>query len=408
MASQDSYSFLSLSSQIVKPPINKNSVRNFPPTTVAADATSTRIIIHPNFPSLLEKFLAHKRTSGSKPEKALYSTPEKFTWRDLVARLLAKRPLVFMGSTDYTLLRNGSQVRKPALQWDRNGTESEHLNPDLRLIDYLSYDEIMLSSLLGVSGPSYFINSGGRYNGGVPEPQGSFENRGIIIGLVGARFERRDRMDSVFMLPAVGNPKQHPELTKMFFEFFGVERTVGVRGLDVEVFKARIRITADVLLLEANTRAAEDGRTAHVYVVGLGLGVWQIDARQAEIYVQTFGEAIEELKLGGVSTVEFAYIDVSERTQRAVKNTGRKKGIKVRFSKRDPAAKLDGEDELLVLSYAWDGNSFPGNEYWAGSLMASGDPAAACMSTIGELHNPVVNPDYLKRIVAAGETGQIE
>lgn len=309
-----------------------------------------------------------------------------------------------MGASDYTLLRNGSSISSATQQWDRNGTDSEHLNPDLRLEEYLSYDEIMLSSLLGVSGPSHFINSGGRYNHGVPGIEGEYEKRGIIMGLVGARFERVDRMDSVFMLPAVGRPKQHPELTRLFFEFFGVERgSTGGRGLDGEVYKARIKVTAEVLLLEANARAREVGKTAYVYVVGLGLGVWEVDGRQVGLYVQAFAGAIEELEIGSVSTIEFAWIDVSERTKRSLRDMGREKGIEVLFSKRDPAAKLEKEEELLVLSYAWDGNSFPGNEYWDGSLSGSGDPAAACMSTIGELHNPVVNPEYLKRIVVAGE-----
>ena len=75
--------------------------------------------------------------------------------------------------------------------------------------------------------------------------------------------------------------------------------------------------------------------------------------------------------------------------------------VKIIFSKRNPAERLQ-TDQLLVLSYAWDGNAFPGNEYWQGSLAASGDPAAACMSTIGELHNPLVNEAFTRRIHVVG------
>jgi hypothetical protein len=171
------------------------------------------------------------------------------------------------------------------------------------------------------------------------------------------------------------------------------------------MYKARSRITADMLLLEANARAAEVGTKAWAYVVGLGLGVWQYYQQQREWYVEVFGEAIAELDLSHVGTVEFAYIqNLPAAVKEQVIHAGAQKDIRVVFSQRNPAEKLEGE-ELLVLSYAWDGNAFPGNEYWSGSLSGSGDPAAACMSTVAELHNPLVNPEFTQRIKIAGVDG---
>lgn len=45
-----------------------------------------------------------------------------------------------------------------------------------------------------------------------------------------------------------------------------------------------------------------------------------------------------------------------------------------------------------MVSYAWDGNALPGNEFWVGNLNTSGDPAAAASTQISELHNPHINP----------------
>lgn len=390
---------------IVKPPIKTNAIERFDSRIVSNDARSTRIITHPRFPKLANTFLAHKRLKGSPPEKALYS--DDFTWQDLTSRLITARPLVFMGSHDHTILRDGRRIREPRAQWDRNGTVWEYENEDLRLDEYLSYDEIMLGSLIGVSGPSFFINDGARSNCGRPGQKGTFEDRGVIMGLVGARFERQGRMDSIFMLPPSRETMQHEEVTQMFLDFFGAKRDPevleGRERFDVGVYRARMRITAEILLAEANQRAVGDDqqRTAYIYVVGLGLGVWEYDDRQPEEYVRVFAKAIKELDLSRVSAIEFAWIGVSKECQDEVVSVAKEKGIKVFFSRRNPAAKLEGDGELLVVSFAWDGNSFPGNEYWQGSLMASGDPAAACMSTIGELHNPLVNP-FTKRIVVVG------
>jgi hypothetical protein len=391
----------------VEPPTTTNRIGNFPRDEIEADARATHILVHPRYPALLACLLAYKRAHGSRYEKELYAT---MTWKQLAARFIHCRPLTCMGSSDATLMRDGTVLDKKAYQeWDRNGTDLQYLNSHLTLENYLSYDEIMLSSLLGVSGPSFFINTGSRRNCAKPAREGSYQSRGIIVGLVGSRFEREHRMDSVHILPPPKPnqntpPLQDPVITTMIQTFFGGIRD-STQEFDVPMYKARTRITADMFLLEANARAAAAGKKAWAYVVGLGLGVWQYYQQQREWYIEVFGEAIAELNLAHVGTIEFAYIiNLPEEVEKAVIRTGAEKGIRVVFSRRDPAEKLEG-DELLVLSYAWDGNAFPGNEYWSGSLSGSGDPAAACMSTIAELHNPLVNPAFTERIKVAGKDG---
>ncbi|CAN8103991.1 unnamed protein product [Discula destructiva] len=392
-------------------PITTNSISNpsFDSVTIHEDAQGARIVVHERFPQLVKDFLAHKCQYGTSVEKALYSA-QGWCWRKQVARLVSKRPLVFVGGGDNTVLRNGEYIGPVATEWDRVGKENQ--SNRLNLDDYLSYDEIILGSLLGVSGPSYFINDGNRHNNGSISAPGTFEPRGVIIGLVGARFERRDHMDSAYIQPRVKNPRQHPDLDRIFRDFFTsddtrlAEKLDESRPFDVDMYKGRMRITVDILLREANARAKEASKSAYLVIVGFGLGVWSIKAKQSQYFVECFTEALHELEgvLDSLATLDFSYITIPKDTQLAVQAAAACVGGSAIFTKRCPAAKLQGGDagQLLVISYAWDGNSFPGNEYWLGSLSASGDPAAACMSTISELHNPVLNPGFVERIYAKG------
>lgn len=173
---------------------------------------------------------------------------------------------------------------------------------------------------------------------------------------------------------------------------------------DEEMYKARLRVSFDLLLLEAEARARAAGRDAVVHVVGLGLGVWRMHSAQNRWYVEAFAESLRELDLECISVVEFGWIsEVPPATKEAVREAARENVIDVRFTQADPCRKLVGEDEgkLLIVTWAWDGNSYVGNEYWNQSLSASGDPAAVCFSTIGELMNPDINP-FAHRVMVVG------
>ncbi|KAI1208339.1 uncharacterized protein F4807DRAFT_148498 [Annulohypoxylon truncatum] len=377
-------------------PTTHNRVRNFAPDVIREDALATRIIVHQDYPDLVERFLTLKRgTAATSNTQQLYAHP--WTWQQQVRRLIEKRPLAFLNAIDSTFFRNGRRLANGTAFWDAVGKEGTNYST---LRDYLSYDEIMLGSLIGVSGPSYFINDGNRYNQGRPGRPGTFEPRGVIIGLVGPRFERLDQMDSCLILNGVGHSQMHPSIVNAFAQYLNTEKSQD--QFDRSMYMARVGNTLEILLLEANERAKEVSRKAFVHVVGLGLGVWMYDSRQTDYYVRALGETLTRLRgrLGRIGTIYLAWIDASRQNQEILTNIAQQQGIKVAFGRRNPAAKLTGDDtgKLLVVSYAWDGNSFPGNEYWNGSLSASGDPAAACMSTIPELHNPMVNPRFLDRV----------
>lgn len=127
--------------------------------------------------------------------------------------------------------------------------------------------------------------------------------------------------------------------------------------------------------------------------MGIGLGVWQVIPLQAKWMVEVVQDILKNHKFPNISDVDFSWFppDVKEATD--LQDGKKFNGVKIHFSSRNPAAKLEGANEkLIVASYAWDGNAFPGNEYFSGMLTASGDPAAASCSIISEIQNPLINP----------------
>ncbi|CAG9766855.1 unnamed protein product [Ceutorhynchus assimilis] len=384
------------------------------------NANSVYPILHESALPLFLQFLYHKKRFGSNVEKALY---KNFTVEQLVDRLLSKRAVVFCGRSDMFMLLDGFSN---CGNWEVIGTNEE--KPPRILENCLSYDEIKLSALLSVSSYTYFINDGSRDNcGKYSGDREQLEDFGIIIGLIGVRFEKPGVMEyqdivvskeqniqgkgyGTTFVPTLqgsfmnfyGEPSfTYDELKNQFSDNMKYTQLRDGKYFNNHVYEKRLSLSIDTLLIEASERAKKLDKMAFVLVVGIGLGVWKISRHQNEVFMNAFSRRIRFLgsNLIYTSDIFFSYIGSTScgkyKDQDIIPIAEHKNGgIKIHFGNRNPHIKLKGPNQgkLLVVSYAWDGNALPGNEFWLGQLAASGDPAAACSTQIAELHNPHINP----------------
>ncbi|XP_066596580.1 uncharacterized protein [Prorops nasuta] len=411
----------------VKFPINTvrcSSLRHKGVTTdtLEFNANSVYPLIHEAMLPLIARWLKYKRQYGSPVEKAVY---KDMGLVEFIQRLLDKRAVSFVGAQDrYKLIDNNTGSNG----WESVGTD--HEKEPLVLAKCLSYDEIKLSAMMVVSSHTEFINDGSRENRGIAtnDPD-SIERTGVIIGVVGTRFARprvmeyqdilltplQNNMDNGYGPAVEGTTEEKRGLRVLWAKFYGEEyhplyeevvkrvkskdnrRYISLASqtvFDIENYMKRTLLTVELILLEANTRAEKQNTTAFIHVVGFGLGVWRVIQDQEIYFLKTFEIAVKKMnkKLKYVSDIMFAYFH--EQKCGGAGNGDYLGDIKIHFALREPHSKLfrsADSNKLLVVTYAWDGNSLPGNEFWNGFLASSGDPAAACSTQITELHNSRIN-----------------
>jgi hypothetical protein len=403
-------------------------------------ANAVHPMIHARVKAFIDEMLEFKKEHGSEVEKRVY---QDINFQSFVDRLIKKRPNVFMYPCDSYVLRNlqsDSGVPEGKKQthstFDDIGTENEE--KPLILQDYQSYFEMGISALLSLVVPTHFINDGNRHNGG--EIGTNYEPKGIYVGMVGPRFERPERMEWLHMIVSKdqntlengygakadeqnfktqelrlwaklyqskieGDLYAFPSYDEAAQDQSGRFKKVTVSNgygkgeevfLDTFVYQERLKLIVEPFLLNANRMAEEQKMKGYLHIVGLGLGVWQINDCQKQLMVDVYAELLKKLALPSITDIDFSWFDSVKKcgeVEDLQLFTTESHSIKIHFSKRNPAAKLTGDDEgkLLIAQYAWDSNAYPGNEYWLGMKSASGDPAAACCSTIGELQNPEIN-----------------
>ena len=295
-----------LANDILREYFHKEEVEQF--------ANDTYIILHRRSLDLIAKFLDFKKTWGTPREKEVYHSLNEVTF---ITRLLRNRPFCFVGEEDSYLLRNGVS----GFGGFDNLPNSSKTDP-INLDEYISYDEMPISALLGVSVHTHFVNSGSRQNRGIAGPEGSFQREGIYTGLVGARFEReglmewqhmiitekqntkdngfgKDRVDSPaakllgvwaqfyqcnhdergYFFPSYDEVRALPPEKQTAHEIYPTYE--GSKDFfNARVFKLRIRAILVPFLCDANFRSEKEHKHGYVHLVGLGLGVWQLSDLQ--------------------------------------------------------------------------------------------------------------------------------
>lgn len=424
----------------------------YDPTQIEAFAAGVRPILHEEVVAVARDFLELRRNSPHRAERELYAD---MSLPDFIDKLIRKRPLMFMLEADKYILRDGTMGFGG---FEDIGTREEQLPlvlaaynsyPEMQIAALIgaSVPTFFINDgdrdNHGAPAIAGTFEASGIYTGLVGarfEREGLMEWQHLVVdykqntpengygpnadplawetqlltpwaqcyqqGQQGrfffpdyeTVFEAAKADDSIF----VEIPKSDFQIPRSFASYPMKVPNYPVY-LNKEAYKQRIRLIAEPFLLDANERAQAQGKSAYVIAVGYGIGVWALPGLQevqAQLITEAFAAVIASHSLPHISDLCFAWYPDSctecggAQNQEVLEHKGN--AITIHFNRKNPIEPLSGKHagKLLIASYAWDGNSYPGNEYWEGSLSASGDPAAACCSMIAELQNPDINPAY--------------
>lgn len=388
---------------------------------------NTRMLIHPSIINLMIGFLQYKLKFGSEVEKKLYSS---ISQEDFIVRLITKRPLVFSGKSDVYQLRDGSTGRFG--KFELVGTDQEK---QIHLEDYLSYDEMEIAALIGLSTPSHFINKGEPLNEGSISFADDHEKTGISIALVGARLEREGYMEYQYIMVTRNQntlengygplPEDENQDTakqakmRLFKKFYDVDYfptyeevcannqhyvKCSVGFISEPLYKHRIKIVIENFLVNANTKGADYSQDIYAQPYGWGLNNWKQDEVQRQWFIEVFLEAIQNGDYPFISDVDFSCIMKYQNETRSLKKFHELDGQKVnaitlhfphskqcrQLCEKLPPAHMN---KRLANSYGWNANSYCGNEYWNGQLTASSGAIMMCASPLQVLAvMPEINP----------------
>lgn len=411
-------------------PVKNVSLSNFVDKSKEIEemANKTMPIINKECVKLIEEFIKLKKNDGTDIEKKIYSD---MTIHKFVKRAITKRPLSFVSGADIALLKDGTKTRN-------FGENIGSSDDKVYNYEYLSYDEMLISSMILISCYTYFINNGRKDNNGQVDDKNSIEEKGMLMGVIGPRFEKENKMDWMTLLVT---PVQNTEengygknadekmyktkflrmLAKQMFgiEYFptykeAIENPLDYIETDIECcdtinnniksyvpllnvsnYKKRLRLVYEPFIKSAEIKGINENKSVYVHAVGIGLHSWKISDVQHTLTIDVFYDILMSFNLKHVKMFNIRGVDHTENDK--IKHNDLINGVKVTFTERNLADKLK-DDMLLVGMFSWDSNAYVGNEYWMGHLSSSSDPRAASCSLISTLANPDINEKLCEKI----------
>lgn len=397
-------------------------------------ARTTRPFLSSEIWENLDKFMDHMRNLPGEEGMNYRVIYENFSKADLVKRLLFKRPVVFWLANDKFMLRwNGSKIIEGSNKQIEVATKLDIQADGPFLREYISYDENLLSSLISMSTPTFYVSDGSLKR--FPAKLTRHIDRGILCGLVGARNKKIGFMENRFILPKSSKSSDvHKSdefwITTIYSEAFPEGKIPTAEDIkrkpeiyrniynedcvNVVYFEKRLMFSIIPYIQEAIARGIEMQKDIFCSVPPIGGGVWRGKVKaelisklivtgvlkflDSSFDFQSFSH-LKALTLPVVHTDVYSSFSFKEKINKiTVENrekivvTFKDHEIKIFNKFRYVADFLPKgfENCISIAAYAWDGNSYPGNEYWCGKLSSFDSQAIFC-SLLGQFQNPEVN-----------------